>query len=109
MASHPSEYKPEKYIPFELLKIQKHKLKMGIDELDEFESVIEEEIDEKEKKKINQIVSELTQMRTKELPQNLAKEQDQILRVSKSSNQYMLTNRYTIFVPNIFLIIADFL
>ena len=82
---------------------------MGIDDLEEFESVIEEEIDEKEKKKINQIVSELTQMRTKVLPQKLAKEQDQILRVCTFSNLYIYIDKQIYnFNKNIFSVLRDF-
>jgi hypothetical protein len=66
---HPNDYIEEKFSPYEILKVefQKQKQRKGSNNIDEFEEVEREDIDENEKKTITKIVSEINSLKTQRL------------------------------------------
>lgn len=66
---HPNDFIEEKFLPYEILKVeyQKEKQRKGSNIIDEFEEVEREDIDENEKKIITKIVSEINTLKTQKI------------------------------------------
>ena len=90
VAKHPSEFDPIKYLPYEILKIER---KTATDSqvfgrqfdsvLSGFEEVEAEEINEDEKILVSRIVDELTSVRSREVRPQIIGNEAQILKVGK--------------------------
>lgn len=71
VVKHPNEFKPLKFLPFELLKLESTKKRISVEEgMDDFEQIDREEINEAEKRIVTKVVNEITSIRLRELQKN---------------------------------------
>jgi hypothetical protein len=85
---HPSEFEPVRYLPYEILKIERKNLTSSklFDRYDSvlsgFDAVESEEIDEKEKNLVTCVVDEITSVRSREIRKEVINDEKDLLMVS---------------------------